>query len=98
MKLLGKIFLVLFGALVGILTVRGFFLSPLEELGWLDFWNQIEGGSLVAVKTVYKSRAFSKAFVGIVLGGAAGYLFGLVVDRLKFKSQRKKKKNLKTRP
>ncbi len=97
MKLLGKVFLILLGSLVGLLMVRGFFLSPLEELGWLAFWNKIEGGgSLDAVKAAYKSRAFSKAFVGLVIGGAGGYLFALVVTRLKFKTPKKNKKNKPT--
>ncbi len=64
------------GALLGLLVVRGFFLDPVEEMGWRIFWDALFRGHIGVrgIKEVLQSATFAKSMLGIMSGALAGYL------------------------
>ena len=67
-----KVLIALAGAILGVLIVRGFFLDPVEELGWRMFWEGAARGQTMNLETVLRSSTFAKSLVGFVLGGVSG--------------------------
>jgi vitamin-K-epoxide reductase (warfarin-sensitive) len=62
----------LFGAVVGLLVVRGFFFDTAEELAWRLFWSG--GWPTMTAGEVLRSATFAKCFCGILLGGIGAML------------------------
>jgi hypothetical protein len=73
-----RVYLVVIGAVVGLLVVRGFFLGPIEEIGWRIFWEALFGGhvGMRGIKEVIDSATFAKSMLGIGVGAAVGYMVG----------------------
>lgn len=67
----GSLFTLLFiaGGILGVLIVRGFFLNPLQEIGWRLFWTQLAEGNMMDVDLVFKSATFAKCLAGFIIGG-----------------------------
>jgi hypothetical protein len=70
--------LALVGAAVGFMTVRGFMLDAIEEIGWRLFWEAFFKGDLRSSDwgMVFKSATFLKLAIGTLIGGAAGLVVG----------------------
>lgn len=73
-----KAVLIIFGALVGLLVVRGFFLDAAEELGWRLFWEAVFRGhvNVTDLDKVSGSATFTKSMIGLGVGAVAGFLAG----------------------
>jgi hypothetical protein len=66
------------GCIAGILIIRGFYLDPIEELGWRMFWEEYHKGS-VNWEIVKSSSTYQKCVTGGVIGGFIGLFIGLVI-------------------
>ena len=75
--------LALVGGAVGFMTVRGFMLDAIEEIGWRLFWEALFKRDMRSRDwvTVFKSATFVKLAVGTLVGGAAGLIVGTRIDR-----------------
>ncbi len=71
-----RIYFVLIGAVIGLLIVRGFFLDPVEEMGWRLFWDALFGGhiGMRGAREVVGSATFTKSMLGIGVGAVVGYI------------------------
>jgi hypothetical protein len=71
-----RIYYILIGAVFGLLVVRGFFLDPVEEIGWRIFWDALFRGhiSMRGMEEVIGSATFAKSMLGIGAGVVVGYL------------------------
>ena len=71
-----RVFYILAGAVFGLLIVRGFFLDPVEEVGWRIFWEALFRGhiSMRGMKEVVGSATFAKSMLGITVGAVVGYI------------------------
>jgi hypothetical protein len=71
-----RVYVVLIGAILGLLIVRGFFLDAAEEIGWRIFWDALFRGhiGMRGFKEVAGSATFVKSILGIGIGAVAGYI------------------------
>ncbi len=68
--------LVVVGAVVGLLIVRGFFFDAAEEVAWRLFWEALFRGH-VGVEDLDKvsgTATFTKSMIGLGVGAVAGFL------------------------
>jgi hypothetical protein len=68
-----KLVVTLFGAVVGLLVVRGFFLDEVEEAAWRIFWERSTKQPF-SVHDVLTSATFAKCAAGAVVGGLLAYV------------------------
>jgi len=69
------------GGVLGVLLVRALFLDPIEEIGWRMFWEGIFHGEIMDLGSVVQSTTFLKCLAGFVLGGGAGVLLTIAINR-----------------
>lgn len=70
-----RIYYILIGAAFGLLIVRGFFLDPVEEIGWRIFWEALFRGhiSMRGMQEAVGSATFAKSILGVGAGALVGY-------------------------
>ena len=80
--------LVVVGAVVGLLIVRGFFFDAAEEVAWRLFWEALFRGH-VGVEDLDKvsgTATFTKSMIGLGVGAVVGFLVST-----KMKKKRRKR-------